>query len=196
MCHYQMFASVAVDCFNLKEFTDIAGHVDELEGEAEEEAETEDHSNSKIWSLLNLLKVTKGQVLSSDNLGLIKMPSPTKFSAVVPAPAFFRHHGKCVENGQKFKVGDLVTLAGDHFKIPAGSVVEISKLSTNFQHRVYVKYGEKEFLVSYEDLKKMVPVTVEKGVQQWLLATNKSVVLNLPAAHDHHDGSGKLLLPQ
>lgn len=151
--------------------------------------------DSDAWSTMKRLRTKTFPVLSPDNLKLVKMPNSTTFSMQPQPPIYFRHIGTCEKSeGGYFKKGDTVTFVGrDHFKIPKGTLVEIAEYSINFHHRVNVLYSGKKYMVNYEDLRKLVPVSVGKKVKEWLLATGKNVTLHLPALK----GSwGKLLLSQ
>eukprot|EP00438_Fugacium_kawagutii_P000058 Skav215904 [mRNA] locus=scaffold1542:141813:142346:- [translate_table: standard] len=153
------------------------------------------YRKSNAWSMMKRLRSKTFPALSPDNLKLAKMPNTTAFSMHPQPPIYFRHIGTC-ENSERgyFKTGDTVTFVGnDHFKIPKGTLVKIGEYSINFKHRVNVLYGGKAYMVHYEDLRKLVPVHVGKGVKEWLLATGKNLTLHLPAVK----GSwGKFLLSQ
>ena len=101
--------------------------------------------------------------------------------------------------GQKFKVGDFVSFTGNAregtaFKIPDGGLVEIVRFPRDqgLSHRVNVKYEGAEHFVYWSQLKEVVPVHVDPKVKGWMLATNKTLKLQV----SQEDPSDTVMLKQ
>ena len=101
--------------------------------------------------------------------------------------------------GQKFKVGDFVSFTGNTpggraFNIPDGGLVQIVRFprTEGLSHRVTVKYEGAEHFVFWSQLKELVPVHVDPKARSWMLATNKTLKLQL----SQEDPSDTVMLKQ
>lgn len=193
-------ASMGLSSANLNELKRLAPELEELKSEVEHEDSPGKYESSRSWTWLKHLQVSPGTAFSADPLRLVKMPSGTTFSTHVPAPVFLRHKGTCVSTqGQKFKVGDFVSFTGNSpggraFNIPDGGLVQIVRFprTEGLSRRVTVKYEGAEHFVFWSQLKELVPVHVDPKARSWMLATNKTLKLQL----SQEDPSDTVMLKQ
>ena len=96
-------------------------------------------------------------------------------------------------------MGDFVSFTGNTpggraFNIPDGGLVQIVRFprTQGLSHRVTVKYEGAEHFVSWSQLKELVPVHVDPKARSWMLATNKTLKLQL----SQEDPSDTVMLKQ